>query len=229
MDCQRELHGPRQLRDERIETGFRHLVDHRCAWKGGVRDKPYFSSPPCTNPSRQFEAIEDRHVQVDEHDLGRAKLYFVQRLRSVVGDPNRVAKQGHHFCARIRHVGHVVDDQDVRHDFAKLLGKASYCTTAQRGRKPSPAFSFVGRFPPRRRALADGVGFEPTKGLHPCRISSPVHSTALPPIHASTSGTSSALGKCPSAPIVPWTCHAGQELRVTRPGGWAISPFSLRQ
>ena len=30
--------------------------------------------------------------------------------------------------------------------------------------------------------LADGVGFEPTKGLHPCRISSPVHSTALPPI-----------------------------------------------
>ena len=29
---------------------------------------------------------------------------------------------------------------------------------------------------------ADGVGFEPTKGLHPCRISSPVHSTALPPI-----------------------------------------------
>ena len=30
--------------------------------------------------------------------------------------------------------------------------------------------------------LADGVGFEPTKGLHPRRISSPVHSTALPPI-----------------------------------------------
>jgi hypothetical protein len=31
--------------------------------------------------------------------------------------------------------------------------------------------------------LADGVGFEPTKDLRPCRISSPVHSTALPPIH----------------------------------------------
>ena len=30
--------------------------------------------------------------------------------------------------------------------------------------------------------LADGEGFEPTKGLRPCRISSPVHSTALPPI-----------------------------------------------
>src|SRR5437899_130332 len=30
--------------------------------------------------------------------------------------------------------------------------------------------------------LADGVGFEPTKDLRPCRISSPVHSTALPPI-----------------------------------------------
>src|SRR5690348_18247542 len=32
--------------------------------------------------------------------------------------------------------------------------------------------------------LADGVGFEPTNRLHDCRISSPVHSTALPPIHA---------------------------------------------
>src|SRR4029453_16135841 len=31
-------------------------------------------------------------------------------------------------------------------------------------------------------SLADGVGFEPTKDLRPCRISSPVHSTALPPI-----------------------------------------------
>ena len=32
------------------------------------------------------------------------------------------------------------------------------------------------------RYLADGVGFEPTKDLRPCRISSPVHSTTLPPI-----------------------------------------------
>ena len=30
--------------------------------------------------------------------------------------------------------------------------------------------------------VADGVGFEPTKGFHPCRFSRPVHSTALPPI-----------------------------------------------
>ena len=30
--------------------------------------------------------------------------------------------------------------------------------------------------------MADGVGFEPTKDLRPCRISSPVHSTTLPPI-----------------------------------------------
>ena len=30
--------------------------------------------------------------------------------------------------------------------------------------------------------LADGVGFEPTEDLRPRRISSPVHSTALPPI-----------------------------------------------
>ena len=33
---------------------------------------------------------------------------------------------------------------------------------------------------PYKRALAEEVGFEPTKGLHHCRISSPVHSTALP-------------------------------------------------
>ena len=32
------------------------------------------------------------------------------------------------------------------------------------------------------RLLADGVGFEPTDRLHDRRISSPVHSTALPPI-----------------------------------------------
>jgi predicted transcriptional regulator len=31
-------------------------------------------------------------------------------------------------------------------------------------------------------SVADGVGFEPTNRLHDCRISSPVHSTALPPI-----------------------------------------------
>ena len=32
------------------------------------------------------------------------------------------------------------------------------------------------------KSLADGVGFEPTDRLHDRRISSPVHSTALPPI-----------------------------------------------
>jgi hypothetical protein len=31
-------------------------------------------------------------------------------------------------------------------------------------------------------AVADGVGFEPTRGLHPCRFSRPVPSTARPPI-----------------------------------------------
>ena len=30
--------------------------------------------------------------------------------------------------------------------------------------------------------MADGVGFEPTKGFHPCRFSRPVLSTAQPPI-----------------------------------------------
>ena len=34
--------------------------------------------------------------------------------------------------------------------------------------------------------LADRVGFEPTKGLHPCRFSRPVHSTALPPVRQSS-------------------------------------------
>ena len=33
-----------------------------------------------------------------------------------------------------------------------------------------------------KERLADGVGFEPTNRLRDCRISSPVHSTALPPI-----------------------------------------------
>ncbi len=30
--------------------------------------------------------------------------------------------------------------------------------------------------------MAERVGFEPTKGSHPCRFSRPVHSTALPPL-----------------------------------------------
>src|SRR6266550_8513386 len=36
--------------------------------------------------------------------------------------------------------------------------------------------------------LADGVGFEPTEDLRPRRISSPVHSTALPPIRSRLRG-----------------------------------------
>ena len=31
--------------------------------------------------------------------------------------------------------------------------------------------------------MADGVGFEPTRSLHPRRFSRPVPSTARPPIH----------------------------------------------
>jgi hypothetical protein len=34
------------------------------------------------------------------------------------------------------------------------------------------------------QALADGVGFEPTRGVNPCRFSRPVPSTARPPIRA---------------------------------------------
>ena len=32
--------------------------------------------------------------------------------------------------------------------------------------------------------MAEKVGFEPTRGLHPCRFSRPVHSTALPLLRA---------------------------------------------
>lgn len=32
------------------------------------------------------------------------------------------------------------------------------------------------------RRLAEREGFEPPMGLHPCRISSAVHSTTLPPL-----------------------------------------------
>jgi hypothetical protein len=41
--------------------------------------------------------------------------------------------------------------------------------------------------------VADGVGFEPTEGLHLRRFSRPVHSTALPPIHR---GANSSIGHC---------------------------------
>ena len=35
--------------------------------------------------------------------------------------------------------------------------------------------------------MADGVGFEPTRSLHPRRFSRPVPSTARPPIHINNS------------------------------------------
>src|SRR5215471_16778801 len=37
--------------------------------------------------------------------------------------------------------------------------------------------------------LADGVGFEPTRGLHPWRFSRPLPSTARPPIQPQNSAT----------------------------------------
>jgi len=125
VDRESEIEGPRQLRDERIETGLRHLVYDCRACKGRVRDKPYTSSPPFANRSRQFESIEDGHVQVQEHDVGKAKADFVEGLRSVVGDPNGVAKQGHDFCERLRYVGHVIDDEDIGHgcDVARALNR----------------------------------------------------------------------------------------------------------
>ena len=45
--------------------------------------------------------------------------------------------------------------------------------------------------------LADGVGFEPTEDLRPRRISSPVHSTALPPIRRCLLGNPSPVLEFP--------------------------------
>ena len=55
-----------------------------------------------------------------------------------------------------------------------------YCGT--RDQLSSPAMANFRDPQLRIQSLADGVGFEPTNRLHDCRISSPVHSTALPPI-----------------------------------------------
>jgi hypothetical protein len=61
-------------------------------------DEAYSAAPSLTNPSRQLEAIEDRHVQVHERDIRKRKLEFVQRLCAVVGNSNIVAAQAKHFC-----------------------------------------------------------------------------------------------------------------------------------
>ena len=63
----------------------------------------------------------------------------------------------------------------------------------------------LGRY---RDALADGVGFEPTDRLHDRRISSPVHSTALPPIHLAMSTDLYLL--VPSQPRVTGLYRSGQ-------------------
>ncbi|SOR26667.1 protein of unknown function [Methylorubrum extorquens] len=43
--------------------------------------------------------------------------------------------------------------------------------------------------------MAERGGFEPPMGLHPCRISSAVHSTALPPLRRGVVSTRSALAR----------------------------------
>ena len=60
-------------------------------------------------------------------------------------------------------------------------------------------FRLLGSVGDRESLMADGVGFEPTKGLHPCRFSRPVHSTALPPVLNSLNGLSEqafVAGRC---------------------------------
>ena len=43
--------------------------------------------------------------------------------------------------------------------------------------------------------MAERVGFEPTKGFHPCWFSRPVHSTALPPLRVLSSNCASIGGR----------------------------------
>ncbi len=46
--------------------------------------------------------------------------------------------------------------------------------------KPKISFQFFAAPPRPPPRLAEARGFEPLKGVHPCRFSRPVHSTALP-------------------------------------------------
>ncbi len=48
--------------------------------------------------------------------------------------------------------------------------------------KTSIVFRILDQFSGQKEVMAEGVGFEPTRGVNPCRFSRPVHSTALPPL-----------------------------------------------
>src|SRR6185437_16212806 len=62
--------------------------------------------------------------------------------------------------------------------------------------------------------LAERVGFEPTRGLRPCRFSRPVHSTALPPLRSAGTRREGCYQTWPSrtGAVAPtstaWVCAA---------------------
>ena len=63
--------------------------------------------------------------------------------------------------------------------------------------------------------MADGVGFEPTMGSHPCRVSRPVHSTALPPIRYRLNSTGWQINKATIAKkltIILFLCFLANKL-----------------
>src|SRR5688572_13810185 len=56
------------------------------------------------------------------------------------------------------------------------------------GRPPAPATDRA------HSSLAEGVGFEPTVGLHPRRFSRPLHSSALPPLRGGVQSSKEPAG-----------------------------------
>jgi hypothetical protein len=80
-----------------------------------VRDKPYTGSPSLSNSSRQFQAVDDGHVDVRQDYVGDVQIHFIEGLRCAIGDPNIVAEQGQQFSYRICYIDNVIDDEDVGH------------------------------------------------------------------------------------------------------------------
>jgi hypothetical protein len=114
-DCKRQFQWFRRLGHEGIEARVHYRPYDVCTRARRVRDKPYPRPPPSANPPGQFEAIEHRHVEIDERHLGRTQIDFRQRMHCAVSNSDVVTKQRDDFGEGIGDILDIIDKENVCH------------------------------------------------------------------------------------------------------------------
>jgi hypothetical protein len=115
LDGKRKVQRLHRLRNNRIETGLCALLGYARRGIRSVRDKAYGCSPSTTYLPRELEAINDRHVDVNQRHVGQTCLDFAQSLRCAVRGSNIIAEQPQQLSGRIGNITKVIDNQDFPH------------------------------------------------------------------------------------------------------------------